>query len=96
MDVLENYYNDRYAKWVWQNKNKVFDIKSIVLFIIPIVILFINFETLKTLAIVLEILVLLVLNILTKKKKEKKPFVVTARVKRMYFTYGLLFVLVSR
>ena len=92
---LENYYNDRYAKWVWQNKNKVFDIKSIVLFIIPIVILFINFETLKTLAIVLEILVLLVLNILTKKKKEKKPFVVTARVKRMYFTYGLLFVLVG-
>ena len=92
---LENYYNDRYAKWMWQNKNKICNVKNIVLFILPIVILFINFETLKILAIVLEILVLLVLNIITKKKKEKKPFVVTARIKRMYFTYFVLFVLLA-
>ena len=54
---LENYYNDRYAKWMWQNKNKICNVKNIVLFILPIVILFINFETLKILAIVLEIIV---------------------------------------
>ena len=90
---LESYYNDRYLGWVKNNLNKVFNIKHIILLILPVVILFINFNEYKILSLSLEILALIVLIFVTKRKKEKKPFVVTARVKRMYITYLILIVL---
>lgn len=90
---LESYYNDRYLGWIKKNLDKVFNWKHLVLLILPIVVLLINFEANKVLALGLEIIALLVLIIVTKKRKEKKPFVVTARVKRMYVTYLVLIAL---
>ena len=90
---LESYYNDRYFGWIKKNLSKAFNIKHIVLLILPLVVLLINFSEYKILSFCLEILVLIVLIFVTKRKKEKKPFVVTARIKRMYITYLILFVL---
>ena len=90
---LESYYNDRYLGWIKKNLDKAFNLKHIVLLILPIVVLLINFEANKVLALVLEIIALSVLIIVTRKRKEKKPFVVTARVKRMYVTYLILIAL---
>ena len=80
---LENYYNDRYAHWMRLNLKKVLDIKSIILFIFPIVLVYMGEEKI---ALIAEIIVLIVLSLLFRRSKEKKAFVVTARIKRMYIT----------
>lgn len=92
---LESYYNDRYFGWIKKNICSVLNIKHIALLILPIVILLIDYDKLKILALVLEIMALFVLILVTRIKKEKKPFVVTARVKRMYVTYLILIVLLA-
>jgi UDP-N-acetylmuramoyl-tripeptide--D-alanyl-D-alanine ligase len=88
---LESYFNSRYFKWLKKNLLSVFNISKIALLIIPVVLAFIN-QTLVGL--ILEIIAVLLLIITTKKKPEKKPLVVTARVKRMYATYIILYILV--
>ena len=90
---LESYYNDRYLGWIKKNLTQVFNIKHIVLLVLPLVVLLINYTEYAVLSLSLEIVALLILLMVTKKKKEKKPFVVTARIKRMYVTYLILFVL---
>ena len=90
---LENYYLDRYVAWMKKNIKKVFNIKKTVLLIIPIILLLIKNEIVNWVGFGIEILVLLILILFTKKNKEKKPFVVTARIKRVYFTYFILFVI---
>ena len=86
---LENYYNDRYAFWMKKNVKSVVNIKVIGLMVIPIIVFFLG----KTnLAFMLEILAYFCLIFTTKRKKEKKPFVVTSRIKRMYFTYLIIIV----
>lgn len=90
---LENYYLDRYVVWMKKNIKKVFNIKKTILFIIPIILLLIKNEIVNWVGFGLEIFVLLILIVFTKKNKEKKPFVVTARIKRVYFTYFILFVI---
>ena len=92
---LENYYNDRYAKWMINNKKSAFNLKTILLLLLPILVLIINVEEFKNLAISLELIVFAVLSIVTRKKKEKKPFVVTARIKRMYITYLIIFAIIA-
>ena len=86
---LENYYNDRYATWMNQNIKAVFDIKVIGLMAIPIILFLIGYSKI---AFYLNIIAYLVLIFTTKRKKEKKPFVITARIKRMYITYLLIFI----
>lgn len=86
---LENYYNDRYATWMNQNIKLVFDIKVIGLMAIPIVLFLIGYSKF---AFYLNIIAYLVLILTTKRKKEKKPFVTTARIKRMYITYVIIFI----
>lgn len=88
---LENYYIDRYAVWMKRYIKKVINLKKIILLIIPIIGFIINKEISIIIGFVVEIFVLLYLIFTTKKQKEKKAFVVTARIKRVYTTYLLLF-----
>ncbi|MGN1298594.1 MAG: UDP-N-acetylmuramoyl-tripeptide--D-alanyl-D-alanine ligase [Candidatus Scatovivens sp.] len=85
---LENYYNDRYIKWIKDNNKNIFKTKEVILLIITIIITFIK----KELGLVLNLLVLVTLAIIFKKKKEKKPFVTTSRIKRMYITLFVIFI----
>ena len=87
---LENYYNDRYLKWMKDNFKNIFKIKEIILLAIIVVISFIKVN----LSLTLNLLVLLTLNLLFRRKKEKKAFVVTSRIKRMYLTLLILFALI--
>lgn len=90
---LENYYVDRYAVWMKRYIKTVVNIKVIVLLLIPIICFLVNNQVVNYIGFVAEILSLIYLIIITKKKKEKKAFVVTARIKRVYTTYLILFVL---
>ncbi len=89
---LENYYNDRYIVWMKRYKNKVLNIKAIVLFLITIIILILKQNML---ALILMVVTYLTFILTFQKKKEKKPFVVTARIKRMYGTYFILFAIAA-
>lgn len=82
---LESYRNERYFKWIKNNKNKVFQKKEI-LFLFPVILYFIN----KLYGIIFLILIDLFLIFTYKKEKQKKPLVVTNRVKRLYTTYFIL------
>lgn len=84
---LENYYNDRYLAWMKNNIKTVFDIKAIGLLIIPLIVIY-NFKI--DLGIALNIVAYITLIFTSKRPKEKKTFVVTARIKRMAVTYGIL------
>ena len=85
---LENYYNDRYAVLMTRYIKTVLNINIIVLFLIPII-LFLLKEIQAGL--ILSIIAYLALILTFRKKKEKKAFVVTARIRRMYMTYLVLF-----
>lgn len=92
---LESYKNERYGKWIKNNKNKVWNKKEI-LFIFPII-LYILRKNLY--ANILLILITFILISTYKNEKQKKPLVVTSRVKRMYATYicliALLFIILN-
>ena len=92
---LENYYISRYAKWMKRCINKVLNIKTIILLLIPSVLVLFSLvnDNLLLPGLIIEILVLMCLIIRFKKQKEKKAFVVTARIRRVYTTYLILFVL---
>lgn len=88
---LENYYNDRYAKWIKRNIKKVFDIKMVALLLLATIISYINLK----IGLTVSALAYLVLITTYRRNKEKKPFVVTARVKRMYMTYLIIIMLLE-
>ncbi len=91
---LENYYVDRYVVWMKRYIKKVINIKKIILLIVPIICFIINTKVSNIIGFVIEIFILLYFIITTKKQKEKKAFVVTSRIKRVYITYLILFILV--
>lgn len=82
---LESYKNERYFKWIKNNKKKVFQKKEI-LFLFPIILYFIN----NLYGVIFLIIINLFLIFTYKKEKQKKPLVVTNRVKRLYMTYFIL------
>lgn len=90
---LENYYVDRYAVWMKRYIRTVISIRVIILLLIPSICFLTNTLIGSYVGFALEILALLYLIIATKKKKEKKPFVVTARIERVYTTYLILFII---
>ena len=92
---LENYYLDRYVAWMKRYVKKVFNIKAIVLLLIPVLIFMINQEWSIVTGYAFEIVALMYLILSNKKQKEKKPFVVTARIKRVYTTYLILFAIAA-
>lgn len=92
---LENYYLDRYVVWMKRYIKKVFNIKTVVLLLVPIVIFGLNMSWSRVAGYIVEILVLMYLIVSNKRQKEKKPFVVTARIKRVYTTYLCLFAIAA-
>ena len=54
---LENYYIDRYAVWMKRYLNKVLNIKTIVLLLIPSILIFINDEIVTRIGLILEIFI---------------------------------------
>ena len=88
---LENYYNDRYVVWMKRYIKKVLNIKIIVLLCVPIILLLFDFNIL---ALVLNLFVYLGIILTSKKKQGKKAFVVTARIRRMYITYLIIFAVI--
>lgn len=87
---LESYKNERYYKWIKNNKNKVF-MKKELLFIIPVIMYILGKNTLANILLSLVVLIFLCMY---KNEKQKKPLVVTSRVKRIYFTYAVLIILI--
>ena len=95
--LQQNYYNDgnRYLKWLFSNLNKAF-INFDILFIIFIGLIFINKPVIS---IILFVLLYLISYITyknkLKKEQSKKPLVITARVKRLFFTEIVLYLIVA-
>ncbi len=90
---LENYYLDRYVVWMKRYVKKVLNIKTIIILLLPIILFAMNTPVSINTGFLVEILGLLYLIFTTKRAKEKKAFVVTARIKRVYTTYLILFVI---
>lgn len=87
---LEYYKNDRYKSWIKKNKKVVFSLRDVLLFIGTIVTL-INTRVGLIINIFIVLLLILARNIF----KEKKPLVKTQRVKRIFITEIILFLIVS-
>ena len=94
--LQQNYYNDdnRYLKWLENNFKKSF-INLDLLFIVFIPLCFIN----SSISHIVLFVILYVLSYITYKNKikgeqSKKPLVVTARVKRLYVTELIIYLLV--
>ncbi len=85
---LESYRNERYLKWMKNNKKRVIKIKELILILIS-AILFFNFE----IGIIINIVYLFLLFIFRNKYNEKKPLVITPRIKRIFFTLIILFII---
>ena len=92
---LENYYIGRYAKWMKRCISKVLKIKTIILLLIPAFLILISLVNTAFLlpGLIIEIIILMYLIVSFKKQKEKKAFVVTSRIRRVYTTYLILFVI---
>ncbi len=92
--LQQNWYNDgnRYIKWIFSNKKKVF-LQLDILFIIFAIGLWTNLKLLMGLFIVFYMVVALIYIRNTKKEQVKKPLVFTSRVKRLCFTTLLLYIL---
>ena len=85
---LENYHRDRYYKWIRNHRAKAYPFFKMLGLVLPV------FFVWHPLAFAIALVIVftgIILN--TKKRKEKKPFVVTKRIKRMYATYAVLFII---
>lgn len=86
---LEYYKNDRYTNWINKNKKTVFSLRDVLMFIGTIITI-LNLRVGLIISILIVLLLLLARNIF----KDKKPLVVTGRVKRIFFTETLIFIIV--
>lgn len=87
---LEYYKNDRYKNWITKNKKIVFSFRDILMFIGTIMIL-LNTRVGLIISILIGLLLILARNIF----KEKKPLVITSRVKRIFITETIIFLIVA-
>ncbi len=88
---LESYKNERYCKWLEQNKSKIIRKQEILLLIIATLSLLLKETTIVYVLISISYLLL----VITKKNiEEKKSFVITNRIKRMIITYLLSFFII--
>jgi len=92
--LQQNWYNEgnRYIKWIFSNKKKVF-LNIDILFLIFIIGMWISPKVEMCIFIVLYMIIALIYINNTKKEQVKKPLVFTSRVKRLCFTTMLLYIL---
>lgn len=87
---LEYYKNERYINWIKKNKKVVFSLRDILMFI-GTTITILNIR----IGLIINIIILLLLILARNIFKEKKPLVITGRVRRIYFTEIIIFILVT-
>ena len=93
--LQQNWYNDdnRYFKWVIENEEKVF-ITFDMLFMLFLLFQFIKVETAIFLFTSYYLIVYYLYKKQIKKEQSKKPLVITARIKRLYATLLLLYLII--
>ncbi len=89
--LQQNAYNtsNRYTKWMFKNKVKIFNTYEILMFSILIITIFLTRRFFEINILVFSIAFFLELKMI-KKEQKKKKFVVTSRIKRLIFTLLLL------
>lgn len=92
--LQQNWYNDgnRYIHWIFDNKKKVF-VTLDLLFLLFILGIWLPIKVSMSIFIVFYVVVSLIYIQSTKKEQVKKPLVFTSRVKRLFVTTMLLYVL---
>ena len=93
--MQQNYYNDdnRYLKWLSINYKKAF-LNLDLLFIVFVVLMFIKNSFLSiAISIILYVISYILYKNKLKNEQSKKPLVITARVKRLYMTEIVIFLL---
>ena len=92
--LQQNWYNDgnRYFKWIVDNIDKVF-ITFDILFVFFGLFKFISFNASVVFFSLFYLLVLLINNYKLKKEQTKKPLVITKRIKRLYVTLIILYLI---
>ena len=85
---LEYYKNDRYLNWKRKNSKQCFSYRDLVLILIPLICMF-NLKTGLILLMFFSILLYISRNIYI----EKKKMVVTGRIKRMYITETVIYLI---
>ncbi|SFE84061.1 Mur ligase family protein [Alteribacillus iranensis] len=88
---LNSYRNERYWRWVKSNPSKAFPNRHYVLLVSLLPFLFGS----ELFALLLGIVLFGAFGYWTPEEKEKKKLVVTSRVKRLFITTGILFVLTA-
>lgn len=88
---LEHYKPKAYHKWMKSHLKKVYLLQEIVPFLLMLILINLNMEISLSVGIVVTVILYLIFP----KQKEKKPFVVTNRIKRMYITNAILFIIVT-
>lgn len=82
-----SYRNERFAKWINTHPKQVFMKRDL----IPLISILLFVVGTKVTAIVFLIISFLLLSFLQERKQQKKPLAVTARVKRLFVTIGLIY-----
>ena len=94
--LQQNYYDEsnRYLLWISKNKKKVFCNLDI-LFLIFCIFLFLNFnsEFISGFCVGLYIVIFIFYIKKVKKEQVKKPLVVTTRIKRLFVTESIIYLL---
>ncbi len=93
--LQQNWYNDgnRYLKWIWKNKDKVFINWDIIALPIIFTLYLIDADNIWTIVCVIALYTILSLRLINKNKKTvtKLKLNVTARVKRLYVTNIIIY-----
>ncbi len=91
--LQQNSYNvsNRYIKWIFKNIHKVFITYEIFIFVFMILINLVNIFYYKYIIGCVYLICFFIELNLIKKEQQKKKFVITSRIKRLFFTMFLLF-----
>lgn len=87
---LEYYKNERYTNWINKNKKIVFSLRDILMFA-GTAITILNLR----MGLIINIFILLLLLLARNIFKEKKPLVITGRVKRIFTTETIIFLIIA-
>ncbi|UKI57490.1 MAG: hypothetical protein L6V81_09250 [Clostridium sp.] len=92
--LQQNWYNDgnRYFKWILDNAKKVF-ITYDLLFILFLLLKKVTYNKSLIIFVVFYIIVYFLYKSKIKKEQSKKPLVITARIKRLYMTMLILYII---
>lgn len=92
--LQQNWYNDgnRYINWVLSNVKKTF-LNTELLVLVIIIFRNYDFNLIVCLFIVVYLLAYIIYNSMAKKEQIKKPLVYTPRIKRLYFTMTVIYIL---